>query len=233
MNRNKSYFTSGVLTVAMLVLFLGMTPRASACAHPPEVTNLTFIIINPGPPVMVTLIFDPWTTFASDDTQFCSCGFRFPTALIDSLDEVRFVETGTDTLVTGFDAWPFNATTSAEIEAVLGAGSGNEWFGFLNDLSANVPSDIEADFQVDVTLSAGVTLADLISWFNQNKDNVVFSDEANSSGVPLDTHQGFVGLGDVLVPVPAVSYLGMMLLIVLMLAAAKVVINRRRASVTA
>lgn len=226
--RNYPIVLVRLLLIIILASGLGMPRSASACGDPPPATVLTFIVIALGPPVTVTLIFDPWTTFASSSTQFCSCAFRFPTALIESIDAVRLVESGTDTVITGFGTWTANTTTSADVESQLGAGTGNEWFGFLNDLSASVTGDVPADFQVDVTLKAGITLGDLSAAYMADGASRVFSDEADSSGMPTGAHGGFVNAQ---VPmVPALSPMGLAVLGLLLMAVIAVAIVRRRAT---
>lgn len=214
------------LAIALvLIASLGRGPSAKACGDPPPATVLTAIIISLGPPITITLIFDPWTTFASDDTQFCNCAFRFPTSLIDTVDDVRFCETGTDILVPGFGPWTANVITSGAVEGLAPAGAGNEWFGFFSDLTGAVSAGTLGDFQVDLTLMPGVTLQDLQSDMVSGLDGIVFSDESESDGMPMDTHQGFT---DATFDVPAVSDWGLLVMVLLTLTAGAVVFRRLR-----
>ena len=216
----------GYMLVVALIAGVGPRP-AAACAITPPTTVLTGVIIDPGPPITVTLIFDPWTTFASDPNMFCTAAFRFPTAMIDTIDHVSLVETGTDTLVAGFGSWDPNATTSSDVEAMVAAGAGNAWFGFLNDLGASVSSGVEADFQVDVTLESGVTLSELMAALDG--ESVVFSDEGNASGNPIGTHPGFVTV-QLLSSVPALDYWGTAVLLLTLLGIALIFRRTRRTS---
>lgn len=221
MNRILSSMLAGLLIA-------GVGPRpADACGDPPPATVLTAIVITPGPPVAVKLIFDPWTTFGSASTQFCTCAFRFPTALIDTIDAVRLVETGTNTPIAGFGTWVVNANTSADVEALVGAGAGNGWFGFLNDLGAAVSPGTAADFQVDVTLKTGVTLSDLMTALDGQ--DVVFSDEGNATGNPIGTHQGFV-TANVAQGIPALGNWGTVVLLLTLLGVALIFRKTRRTS---
>lgn len=220
------------LMLALGVLFSTIPHGgAKACTTPPPTTILRLFIINVGPPLRIRLVFDPWTTISTDSSQFCSCGFRFPTAVIDTIDEVRLVETGTNNLISGFAAtWASNATTSAEIENILGTGAGDDWFGFLNDLGSSVTADTEADFQVDVTLNADVTVDGLFTTLDADRENLVFSDEANSSGVPLGTHQGFVDVSKIVgpPPVPTVSEWGLVVMTLIVFVGGTMMLGRRK-----
>lgn len=213
-----------ILAIALvLVASLGQGPSAKACSDPPPATVLTVIIISLGPPLTITLIFDPWETFASNDTQFCNCAFRFPTSLIDTIDDVRFCETGTDTLVPGFGPWTSNVVTSGAVDGILPAAPGEEWFGFFSDLSGAVSAGTLADFQVDITLMPGVTVQDLRDALDL--ESIVFSDESASDGDPMGTHQGFTNGS---FPVPAVSDWGILVMVLLTLTAGAVVFRRLR-----
>lgn len=212
------------VAIAMVSSVLLLAPsRAQACTDPPPFTTLTFITITLGPPVQITLVFDPWTSFAATQTQFCACAFRFPTNLIDSIDDVRIVQTGTNTPIAGFFTWNQNATTSAEVESLIGSGAGDDWFGFLNDLSGAIPAGNLADFRVDVTLQPGVTLQDLQNEFAADGSNRVFTDEADANGHLLGTHGGFTDVSGI---IPTVSEWGLIVMGLLLLTAGTVVIRR-------
>lgn len=213
------------IAMAGLLLMASTGVPARACTDPPPMTSLTAIIITVGPPVVVTLVFDPWTTFETDTNKSCACAFRFPTAMIETIDDVRLVETGTDTPIPGF-SWAPNTTTSDAVEALSGAGAGNGWLGFLSGISENVEAGIEADFQVDITLKASVTKKDLITALDEDGNSRVFTDEGNSDGTLTGNHAGFVDVEVALVP--TVSEWGLVAMVLLTLTAGTVVLGRRR-----
>lgn len=186
--------------VIVPLLFLAastvLSPGVFACADPPPETVMT-VMLTAGakvPGTALTLIFDPWTSIASGTGQFCSCAFRFPTDKIASIDAVRLVETGTNNVLASFDTWTEDLDTSASVEAMLAAGAGEDWTGFLSSLNATVEPGVEADFQVDITLASGITIRDLGEDLAADLQSMVFSDEADSIGIPMGTHGGFVDI---------------------------------------
>jgi hypothetical protein len=216
--------------VAILgVLFVASTCQyTKACVHPNPHTYLRLVIIDLGPPVTITLVYDPWLTFGTMNTS-CAAAFQLPMDIIDTVDAVRLVETGTDTLIAGFGPWNPNATTEAAVEALHPAGAGNQWFGFLNTLAGTVPANVPADFQVDVTLKPGETLDTLSAALCPRHPERVFTDEANANGTLMGTHEGLTAAQQL--ECPAVSQWGVGVLVLLVLTAGTIVVRRHRARV--
>ena len=182
----------------------------------------------------VRLIYDPWTTFASSGTEFCSCAFRLPTSVIQSVDLVQLVETGTASAsssgipLAGFPNFLDNAANSAAVEGILASGGGEDWFGTLAGLSAAVPAGILADFVIEVTLQPGMTIIDLATALAADGANRVFSDEATAAGIPMQAgHGGFVGV-DMAGGVPALGKWGLAVMVVVMLSTALFILRRKQ-----
>ncbi len=220
-----------------LLLSSGLSTTANACGDPPPVTEVTGFTIAAG---QVRLIYDPWTTFASSGTEFCSCAFRLPTSVIQSVDLVQLVETGTASAVSsgtplaGFPNFLNNAANSAAVEGILASGGGEDWFGTLAGLSAAVPAGILADFVIEVTLQPGMTIIDLATALAADGANRVYSDEATPAGIPMQAgHGGFVGVdmsGGV--PVPTMGEWGLAVLAVVMLSTALFILRRKHKKTT-
>jgi len=205
----------------MLLFALAFTTTharvAEACVHPNPTTVLRFILITNGPPVRIFLVFDPWLTFGTAPTDFCACGFKLPNGVIDTVDGVALVETGTSTVIPGFN-FVADTDTSTDIEALINSGPSATWAGFSSDQSLSIPPDVSADLRVEATLLPGVSVNDLFNAFNGiSLTNAVYTDEANPDGTLAGTHGGATAVSTVIIP--TVQEWGLALMFLLMVAA--------------
>ena len=212
-----------VITLSVLFMTIATAPAMACVDHPPA-TLLTFTVTNAGPPVQGFFTYDPWSTFGSTASQYCACAFRFPTATIDSVQQVSLVETGTSTPIPGFN-WSFNTVTGADVESLLGAGAGEQWWGFLSDQSLIVPEGTGVDFRVQATLKPGVDGTQALASM-ANGSQRVYTDEGNSDGTLADSHGGFVSTFQGVIP--TLSQWGLILLTALILGSGLLILRRRR-----
>ena len=199
-------FAVACLTTLFLSLWMAPDP-ARGCGKPPVMVKIVIIKTDDGPPLKVKIVYDSWSTFGAGASQFCSCAFKLPTGLIETVDQVRFTASGTDILIPGFDSWSANSTTTSEVTAMsTSALPGFSWFGFSNNLSGVVTSGVASDFQVLATLKPGVTVDDLVDELSSATTEAAFADEASSIGIPLGTEGGFVDAMEVSWPVELLTF---------------------------
>lgn len=222
-----------ILASAMIWVAAAIPTRA--CVTPPagNLTVLRLVIINPGPPMQVRLVFDPWTTTAAGPGDFCASAFRLPPSIVASINAVRLAETGTNTTITQF-SWAADNDTTGAVEALMASGPDDDWFGFSSGISAALSAGTSVDFQVDVTLQAGMTHNDLVKHYGTMGATLqkrAFSDKANPNGTPMNVHQAFIDL--LRVNVPTMSEWGMAAMALAVLCGAPIVIRRKRVATPA
>lgn len=217
----------GKILLVVVMLLGTMVTNVRACQDPPpmNLTTLRLIIITLGPPVRITLVYDPWMTFGAAPGMNCACAFKLPPGMVASVDAVRLVQTGTNTPISGF-SWVADPDTTGAVETISASGVLDDWFGFSTGISQNVPAGTMVDFQADVTLTVGMDHNDLVGAMNGTLTNRAFSDGANANGTPNNSHQALVTATHIIMP--TVSQWGLAVMALLVLSAATIVIRGRR-----
>jgi hypothetical protein len=169
----------------------------------------------PNPNIKVTLVdvesiggsqyeltFVNWPIVTSS-TNDCAVAVQFKTAVVASLDDVTWLETGTTNVVANLGTgWAANASVGTEAEGIEPSLVGEAWFGMLNT-SGGTAAAGNADLVVTVTLQAGQTAGDLIDSLDKTGGRrFIITDQSDGAGMLQDVGRSRASLPPANLPGP-------------------------------
>jgi hypothetical protein len=151
------------------------------------------------------LTFVSWDIVTTSANE-CAVAVQFKTAVVASVDDITWVETGTTNVVASLGTgWTPDVDVTNEVTALEPPAVGEAWFGFLNT-SGGVALAGATDLVVRVTLQVGQTGGDLIDSLDKTGGKrFIVTDQADGAGLFQDIGRTRASLSPANIPGPKVQ----------------------------